>query len=107
MRKTSKRRVGVADIDVHARHIESDASKQLDNAVDALIAALKYGEDGEPPPGWASCEDLAIRMGSTPSNLYRRMWKYRVPMKRYIRRGKWVAYFDVRQALKCITKAQK
>ena len=107
MRKTSKRRVGVADIDVYTRHIDSEASKQLDNAVDALIAALKYGEEGEPPPGWVTCEDIASRMGTTPDNLYKRLWKRRVPIKRYLRRGKWMSYFDVRAALACITKAQK
>jgi len=98
MRKTSNRRMGVADI---------EAAQELDNAVDALIDALKYGEVGEPPPGWVTCEDIAPRMGTTPDNLYRRLWKRRVPIKRYLRRGKWTSYFDVRAALDCITKNKK
>lgn len=91
MRKTSKRRVGVADID---------------DAVDRLVASL--GTDFVPAPrGWVDSYEIARRLGISPSKVYLRLWRAGVPTRKHLVNGKWRTLFDASQALARITKKRE
>ena len=91
MRKTSKRRVGVADID---------------DAVDRLVESLNSSQMAV-PRGWVDSYELGRRTGLAPAAIYLKLHKAGVPSRRYTVHSRSRTFFDAAEALARITKKTK